>query len=213
MGSLRCSGCLRLIGGRSSSSRASSTSITFAHTDSLPSWPSEEPALDQMRLWDSDGGPLDQSSWRSTTILRAATASSERSTPLRECARRRRSESSTPSTFWTPKDPDAFVQRHGIHRFRALVDGASCAIDWRARELIRGVSPSDDVATRRAALARAGEWLGGLPARYALEQEDAVRHVADQCGYSRVAVERAFRARFWRERPERTQRQRLVIER
>ena len=45
--------------------------------------------------------------------------------------------------------------------------------------------------------ARACQWLGRLPARYALEQEDAIRHVANQCGYSRAAVERAFRARYW----------------
>ena len=69
----------------------------------------------------------------------------------------------------------------------------------------RGVTPADDATERRAALARAGEWLGTLPARYALEQEDAVRHVADRCGYSRAAVERAFRARFWN-RSERQER-------
>jgi hypothetical protein len=46
-------------------------------------------------------------------------------------------------------------------------------------------------------LARAGEWLGALDRRHALEQEDAIRQVADLCGYSREAVERAFRARYW----------------
>jgi DNA primase len=102
-----------------------------------------------------------------------------------------------PSLLADSKDPDAFVQTNGIARFRALVDESECAVGWRARELIRGVTPEDDVRERRAALARAGEWLGTLPARYALEQEDAVRHVAERCGYSRAAVERAFRARFW----------------
>jgi len=102
-----------------------------------------------------------------------------------------------PGLFADSKDPDAFVQKHGIAGFRAFVDEAGCAITWRARELIRGVTPENDARERRAALARAGEWLGTLPARFALEQEDAVRHVADQCGYSRAAVERAFRARFW----------------
>jgi DNA primase len=102
-----------------------------------------------------------------------------------------------PGRFADSKDPDAFVQEHGIARFRALVDEADCAVGWRARELVRDVTPQDGARERRAALARAGEWLGTLSARYALEQEDEVRHVADQCGYSRAAVERAFRARFW----------------
>jgi DNA primase len=102
-----------------------------------------------------------------------------------------------PGLFAESKDPDAFVQEHGMSRFRVLVGEAGCAITWRARELMRGVTRENDARERRAALARAGEWLGTLPARFALEQEDAVRHVADQCGYSRAAVERAFRARFW----------------
>jgi DNA primase len=102
-----------------------------------------------------------------------------------------------PGRLGDAKDPDAFIRAHGVAAFRALVGRADCAISWRARELARGVTPQDDERGRRAALGRAGEWLGSLPARYALEQEDAVRHVADQCGYSRGAVERAFRARFW----------------
>jgi DNA primase len=117
-----------------------------------------------------------------------------------------------PELLADAKDPDAFVQTHGMTRFRALVDEAECAIGWRARELIRGITPDDHARDRRAALARAGEWLGTLPARYALEQEDAVRHVADQCGYSRAAVERAFRARFW-DRSETRGRVGLSIER
>jgi hypothetical protein len=52
---------------------------------------------------------------------------------------------------------------------------------------------------RRAALARAGRWLGTLPPRLALEQEDALRAAADQCGYSANAVQRAFQARFFHE--------------
>jgi hypothetical protein len=79
-----------------------------------------------------------------------------------------------------------------------------CAIGWRARDLLVGVTPQSLPLSRRDALARAGAWLGSLPARYALEQEDAVRTVADRCGYSPDAVERAFRARFWRrESPQR----------
>jgi DNA primase len=102
-----------------------------------------------------------------------------------------------PARLGRAKDPDAFIRAHGPENFRALLDEAGCAITWRALELTQEVAPEDDAIVRRAALARAGKWLGTLPARLALEQEDAVRHVADRCGYSSAAVERAFRARFW----------------
>lgn len=95
------------------------------------------------------------------------------------------------------KDPDAFVQEHGVASFRALTARAECAVGWRARELLQGVTPDDQARVRRAALARAGNWLGTLSGRYALEQEDAIRQIAERCGYSRDAVARAFRARFW----------------
>lgn len=102
-----------------------------------------------------------------------------------------------PGQLADSKDPDAFVKEHGVASFRCLVTEADCAIGWRSRELVRGVTPDDEAPVRRAALARAGNWLGSLPASYALEQEDAIRQVADDCGYSRDAVDRAFRARFW----------------
>ncbi len=97
------------------------------------------------------------------------------------------------------KDPDGFVREHGLARFRDLVDGAVCAVTWHALELTGNTSPDDPVEQRREALRRAGRWLGSLPARLSLEQEDAIGHVADRCGYSRVAVERTFRARYWDE--------------
>ena len=95
------------------------------------------------------------------------------------------------------KDPDAFVRERGLEPFLGLIERAECGVAWRALELTNGVSSRGDVPSRRAALARAGTWLGTLPARLSLEQEDAIRRVADRCGYSSVAVERAFRARFW----------------
>jgi DNA primase len=116
-----------------------------------------------------------------------------------------------PRLLGAAKDPDGFVREHGVARFRELVDGAACAIAWRALELIGDVSPDDPVARRRDALGRAGGWLGSLPARLSLEQEDAIRQVAERCGYSREAVDRTFRARFW-ERQQRSPRP-LVIER
>jgi DNA primase len=119
-----------------------------------------------------------------------------------------------PRLLGPAKDPDEFVRAQGLGKFAELVDRAECAVTWRAAELVDGVSPRDAVTTRRAALARAGRWLGTLPPRLSLEQEDAIRRVADQCGYSSVAVERAFRARFWSESPaSRDHGRRLVIER
>jgi hypothetical protein len=106
-----------------------------------------------------------------------------------------------PRLLGEEKDPDAFVSAHGISEFRALLGKADCAIHWRAHELVGHVVPGDDGSVRRAALARAGTWLGTLSPRYALEQEDAVSSVASQCGYSTAAVERAFRARYWDTRP------------
>lgn len=79
-----------------------------------------------------------------------------------------------------------------------MLGAAECGIAWRAGELLQGVIPDSDREERRQALSRAGTWLGTLPPRLALEQEDAVRTASEQCGYSVPAVERAFRARFWR---------------
>jgi hypothetical protein len=102
-----------------------------------------------------------------------------------------------PGNLRDAKDPDAFVREHGIDAFRSEVARAECGITWRALDLTNGVSDRDPARSRRAALARAGAWLGSLPARHSLEQEDAIRLVADRCGHSAAAVERAFRARFW----------------
>lgn len=101
------------------------------------------------------------------------------------------------------KDPDGFVRERGVDAWLEVLGKGECAIVWRARELLIGVAPQSARLVRRDALVRAGSWLGTLPPRYALEQEDAVRAVAERCGYSAEAVERAFRARFWSP-PERT---------
>jgi DNA primase len=117
-----------------------------------------------------------------------------------------------PEQLGDSKDPDAFVREHGVTSFGALVADADCAVSWRAREFVRGITPDSEARRRRAALACAGSWLGTLRPRYALEQEDAVRQVSERCGYSREAVQRAFRARFW-DRLEGRGRAGLVIER
>lgn len=95
------------------------------------------------------------------------------------------------------KDPDELVRTHGTDGWSSLLTTRECGIGWRARELAADVEPDDPLADRREALSRAGEWLGSLPPRLSLEQEDAVRAVAERCGYTAEAVERAFRARYW----------------
>ena len=102
-----------------------------------------------------------------------------------------------PERLGTAKDPDAYVRERGIDAFRSLLGEAECATTWRALDHARHVTPDSDRHERRAALAQAGEWLGKLPARLALEQEDAILAVSERCGYAPEAVERAFRARFW----------------
>jgi DNA primase len=97
------------------------------------------------------------------------------------------------------KDPDAFIREQGLEAWRTLLQRSECGISWRARELLAGVTPQSALEARREALMRAGSWLGVLPARLSIEQEDAVRGVSERCGYSAEAVSRSFRARFWRE--------------
>jgi hypothetical protein len=94
------------------------------------------------------------------------------------------------------------VRERGIDAFRSLLGEAECATTWRALDHARHVTPDSDRHERRAALEQAGEWLGKLPARLALEQEDAIRAVSERCGYAPEAVDRAFRARFWPKPPE-----------
>jgi DNA primase len=98
------------------------------------------------------------------------------------------------------KDPDAFVRDRGVDAWFEVLEKRQCAIGWRACELVGAVTPDSLPLARRDALARAGAWLGSVPARYALEQEDAVRAVSERCGYSPEAVDRAFRSRYWNER-------------
>ena len=98
------------------------------------------------------------------------------------------------------KDPDELVGEHGISAWHDLLQSRECGVSWRAGELVSDFGCFETPAARRQALAHAGSWLGSLPPRLALEQEDAVRSVADTCGYSTEATLRAFRARFWRER-------------
>jgi DNA primase len=103
-----------------------------------------------------------------------------------------------PGQLGPVNDPDELVRVRGPAAWHELVKTRTCGIAWRAHELT-AVTRDSPIAERRAGLARAGRWLGGLPPRLALEQEDALHAVADQCGYSATAAERAFQARFFRE--------------
>jgi DNA primase len=102
-----------------------------------------------------------------------------------------------PERLESAKDPDELVRQSGIEGWWALLAAKESGVTWRARELVAGVTADAPACARREALARAGSWLGSLPARFALEQEDAIRVISSLCGYSPEAVERAFRARFW----------------
>ena len=101
-----------------------------------------------------------------------------------------------PDRLAPAKDPDAFV-RERPDAWSDLLNARSCGIVWRTLEFARAVELMSTQDERRDALARAGAWLGSLPARLSLEQEDAVRAIAERRGYTPDAVARAFRARFW----------------
>ena len=103
-----------------------------------------------------------------------------------------------PAALRPAKDADEVVRDGGADAWAKLVRERVCGVGWRTLELAGGVERTAPVRERRAALARAGAWLATLPPRLSLEQEDALRAAAKRCGYSVPAVERAFRARFWR---------------
>jgi DNA primase len=90
------------------------------------------------------------------------------------------------------KDPDELLRRSGPAAIRELVERRRSAASWRVEGLL-------EVAGEPAAgVRRAGEWLGRLGPRWALEQDDAVATIARAAGRDEEAVRRAFRARYWR---------------
>jgi DNA primase len=107
-----------------------------------------------------------------------------------------------PERLAPANDPDELIRQRGPAAWRELLEAPTCGIAWRARQLA-AVGRNSPAPERRAALARAGRWLGTLPPRLALEQEEAVRLLAEECGYSSEAVLRSFRARFWHRPHER----------
>ena len=102
-----------------------------------------------------------------------------------------------PEELGSAKDPDELVRGRGVEAWDALLRTRTCGVGWRALQFARGIDCATPQDARRTALQQAGSWLGSLPPRLALEQDDAVRAVAQRCGYSIPAVERSFRARYW----------------
>jgi Toprim-like len=115
-----------------------------------------------------------------------------------------------PSKLGDSKDPDEYVRMHGIDVFRERLQESECGVTWRTVDRMRHLGPASSQSERRAALEGVGMWLGRLPARLALEVEDAIRVAAERSGYEPIAVERAFRAKFWAAEPERPERERAL---
>jgi 5S rRNA maturation endonuclease (ribonuclease M5) len=103
-----------------------------------------------------------------------------------------------PQQLAPAKDPDELIRVQGLAAWHAVLATRACGIEWRALQVVAGVTRESPAQERRAGLARAGRWLGTLPPRLALEAEAAVGVLAEQCGHSPEAVSRAFRGRFWR---------------
>jgi hypothetical protein len=102
-----------------------------------------------------------------------------------------------PAELGDAKDPDEYVRMHGVDRLRELVRKAECGVTWRTFDRMRHLEPDGPQRERRAALEDVGRWLGTLPARLALEVEDAIWAASERSGYDPKAVERAFHAKFW----------------
>ncbi len=102
-----------------------------------------------------------------------------------------------PKDFGAAKDPDEIVSKRGAKAWHEILEQRKCGITWRAAQLLGDVTFESPPETRRRALDNVGSWLGTLPPRLALEQEDAVRTVSERAGYSAEAATRSFRARFW----------------
>jgi DNA primase len=73
-----------------------------------------------------------------------------------------------PGRLAPAKDRDDFIRDRGPDAWHELLATRTCGIAWRAHELAPGISRESPAAERRAALARAGRWLGTLPPRLAL---------------------------------------------
>ena len=110
-----------------------------------------------------------------------------------------------PEHYGEHKDPGEHLDAHGPDALLNLIREAEDAIAWRTRDLLGPDHTRTTDSSRRAALNRAGRWLATLPARLALEQEDAIKLAANATGYDPATVTRAFHARYWKPEPARQQ--------
>ena len=90
-------------------------------------------------------------------------------------------------------DPDAYARNGHLEELRAHLETRPGAITWRALGL------ATEGATRGR---QAGEWLGALGPRWAIEQDGAIGAVADHLNVDPKSARRAFRARYWPRLPE-----------
>jgi hypothetical protein len=102
-----------------------------------------------------------------------------------------------PDLLGQAKDPGNLIRTGGRDAWHAASAAHVCGVTWRVLDLTGPLDHPRTELVRRAALARAGAWLGALPARCAIEQSAALNHVAESLAYDRDAVRRAFRARYW----------------
>jgi hypothetical protein len=106
-----------------------------------------------------------------------------------------------PDLLDTAKDPGELIQRLGADAWQRTAAAPICGVAWRALDQTGPTIATEDELARRAALARAGAWLGQLPARLAVEQTTALDLVATTLGHDTAVIQRAFRARFWSRHP------------
>ena len=94
-----------------------------------------------------------------------------------------------PERLSPANDRTNLLRQRGVAAWRDLVKARRCGIAWRPTNSSRSppIRQSPNVAPRSRAR---GQWLGRLPPRLAIEQEDAIRVIAEQCGYSAEAVTR-----------------------
>ena len=102
------------------------------------------------------------------------------------------------------KDPGELVRKHGREGWTQAAAAPVCGITARALELTGPLADLGHEPARRAALARASAWLAALHGRHSIEQTAALDTVAQALGYDSEAVRRTFRARHWRNEPERS---------
>ena len=187
---------------RSCSSRACWTSTSSEHTRSAPSPPSAGQPSEAISSSSSTTSASNASCSRSTTTLPVTMRPHEPSTHRSERRDHPRLLDHRPRP---PRHREGPRRAHPPPRSGRLAANRSRpdlrSSLARARPQTGPTIATEDELARRAALARAGAWLGHLPARLAVEQTTALDLVANTLGYDTAVIQRAFRARFWSRHP------------